>query len=65
MKSKLKRKTLPEEKISGTVDIELLYVKDCPHFKKTRRLIHDTIKSLCLNIPLKKVEIKTGDGSSL
>lgn len=39
--------------------IELLYTRDCAHYKITRRLIHDTLKSLNLNYPLKKVEIKT------
>ncbi|MFZ5998129.1 MAG: DF family (seleno)protein [Nitrospirota bacterium] len=38
--------------------IELLYTRDCPHFRKARRLIHDTIKSLGLDIPLKKTEVR-------
>jgi arsenate reductase len=45
------------------MNIELLYTKDCPNFRKTRRLIHDTIKSLGLNIPLRKIEIKDEDDS--
>jgi arsenate reductase len=45
------------------MNIELLYTKDCPNFRKARRLIHDTIKSLGLNIPLRKIEIKDEDDS--
>jgi len=45
------------------MNIELLYIKGCPNFKKARRLIHDTIKSLGLNIPLRKIEIKGEDDS--
>lgn len=41
------------------MEIELLYTVDCAHYKITRRLIHDTLKSLKLKCPLKKVEIKT------
>ncbi len=45
------------------MNIELLYIKDCLNFKKARRLIHDTAKSLGLNIPLRKIEIKEEDDS--
>jgi hypothetical protein len=45
------------------MNIELLYTKDCPNFRKARRLIHDTIKSLGLNVPLRKIEIKDEDDS--
>lgn len=45
------------------MNIELLYIKDCPNFKKARRLIHDTTKSLELNISLRKIEIKDEDDS--
>lgn len=41
--------------------IELLYTGDCTHYKIARRLIHDTLKSLNLNYPLKKVETKTAE----
>ncbi len=61
MKSKPKKKNTPILDEAPSVHIELLYIKDCPHFKKTKRLIHDTTRSLGLNIPLKKIEIKTED----
>ncbi len=43
------------------MDINLLYIKGCPNFRDARRLIHDTLKSLGIKTPLKKIEIKSDD----
>ncbi|MCL4457511.1 MAG: arsenate reductase ArsC [Nitrospirae bacterium] len=44
------------------MNIELLYIKDCPNFKPARRLIHDIIRSfgkpISLGMKLRKIEIK-------
>lgn len=45
------------------MNIELLYIKGCQNFKKTRKLIHDIIRSLALKISLRKIEIQNEDDS--
>ncbi len=45
------------------MNIELLYIKDCPNFRKVRRLIHDTVGSLGIKISLRKIEIESEDDS--
>lgn len=41
------------------MEIELLYIKNCAHYKKALGLIHDSVTALGLKTRVREIEIKT------